>query len=109
PMLRTGEGVPLTPRIPVSPAPMVSTDTAAQWKLVLAELWKRPSLGSQMERARLQASSSKEWVIALPDKFAVDAVQRSQVLIQETVAKIVGHALGVRFVQGDKGPVDEPE
>src|SRR5258708_7937158 len=102
---------------PPSPSPTrgqgkvmeTSQESSSQWKQLLAELWKRPLVGSQMERARLQSASDKEWVIALPDKFAVDLVSRSQALIQETLAKIIGHPVNLRFIQGGPAPANEAD
>jgi DNA polymerase-3 subunit gamma/tau len=96
PLTSAGNDVPVAPVSPAAP----SGDTAAQWKQLLAELWKRPLVGSQMDRARLQSANEKEWVIAFPDKFAMDLVQRSKALIEETLAKIAGKSMLVRFVQG---------
>jgi len=74
-----------------------SADSAALWKQLLAELWKKPSVASHMERAYLKSAGS-EWVIAFVDRFAMDAVARSQSFIQETIQKIAGKAIPLRFV-----------
>jgi DNA polymerase III subunit gamma/tau len=91
------------------PSSSGAKDVSAQWKQLLAELWKRPTLGSHMERAKLQSSSDKEWVIVFPDKFAVDSVSRSQTLIQETLSKITGAFTRVRLVQSERPVAPEPE
>jgi DNA polymerase-3 subunit gamma/tau len=104
-----------SPRQEVSRGPEVSSPTTldsplmtagnddkvivAPWKQFLAELWKRPLVGSQIERARLQEATESEWVIALPDKFAADLLQRSQTLIQDSLSKVLGRPMRVRWVQ----------
>lgn len=72
-------------------------DAASLWKQLLAELWKKPSVASHMERAYLK-SVGGEWVIAFVDRFSMDAVVRSQSFVQETIQKIAGRPFPVRFV-----------
>ena len=99
-----------SPRLRVSAsADAAPPESASQWKQLLAELWKRPAVGSQMERARLQSVSDKEWTIAFPDKFGMDLAQRSQALIQDALSKILGRSVAVRLVQGGPAPRDESE
>jgi hypothetical protein len=84
-----------------------SGDTNAQWKQLLAEMWKKPLVGAQLERARLQGATEKEWVIAFPDRFGLDTVQRSHGLLLETLMKIVGRPMGARLTQMDRPPKEE--
>jgi hypothetical protein len=79
-----------------SPAP---SDAAALWKKLLAELWKKPSVASHMERAHLKSTSAAEWVIGFTDAFAMSSVQRSQVFLEETAAAVAGRPIKIRIIQ----------
>jgi len=84
---------------PIRPLPDTSGNQADLWKRFLAELWKKPSVASHMERARLQSATGSEWVIGFVDAFAMASVQRSQSFLEETAAALAGHPVKVRFVQ----------
>jgi len=60
-----------------------------------------------MERARLKNATEKEWTISFGDKFAMDAVQRSQAFIQETLDRLVGQRIQMRYVQEARSPNEE--
>ena len=51
-----------------------------------------------MERAYLKTATEGEWIVSFPDKFAMDSVQRSQPFIQETVNRIAGKHIILRYV-----------
>jgi Na+-transporting NADH:ubiquinone oxidoreductase subunit NqrA len=68
------------------------------WKRFLSELWKKPSVASHMERARLKSATETEWVISFVDAFAMGSVQRSQVFLEETVTALAGRPVKIRFV-----------
>jgi hypothetical protein len=92
-----GDDVKRTP-ITGGATPLPS-DTAALWKKLIAELWKKPSVASHLERAHLKSATATEWVIGFADAFALASVQRNQVFLEETIAAVAGHPLKVRFVQ----------
>lgn len=77
-------------------------DVRKMWKQLLAELWKKPAVASQMERARLKSNTDNDWLIGLPDQFALDSVSRSQSFLSEVLAKIAGKPIRVRL-EIDKG------
>jgi DNA polymerase-3 subunit gamma/tau len=79
--------------------PSLPSDTAALWKQLISELWKKPSVASHMERARLQSATASEWVIGFVDAFAMASVQRSQGFLEETAAAVAGRPIRIRFVQ----------
>ena len=85
----------LTP--PLSHSPAHAVDTPALWKKLLAELWKKPSVAAQMERASLKSSTDSDWVVAFTDKFAMDSLQRSHLFIQESLVKLAGHPMRLRL------------
>lgn len=91
--------VPSVKPAPAAPIVRPTGDTAAQWKQFITELWKRPGVASQMERARLKSATDQEWVVAFGDKFAMDSAQRSQTFIQEVLLKVTGSRVSVRYVQ----------
>jgi len=84
------------PAVTSSTAPMTG-DPVALWKRFLAEVWKKPSVASHLERAHLKSAQPTEWVIGFSDKFAMDTVQRSLPFIQDTLAALMGVSLRVRF------------
>jgi DNA polymerase-3 subunit gamma/tau len=88
--------------------PPLDVSTAGQWKALLSELWKRPLVGAQLERARLQSAAESEWVIAFQDRFGLDMAQKSLSLIQESVAKIAGKPVKVRLVQASVAAEPDP-
>jgi len=71
---------------------------AALWKQWIAELWKKPAVASHLERARLKTATEAEWLISFADKFAMDSAQRSQQFIQETLERLAGRRIVVRYV-----------
>jgi hypothetical protein len=77
----------------------VPNDTAALWKKLLSELWKKPSVASHMERAHLKSATATEWVIGFVDSFAMSSVQRNQVFLEEMTAVVAGRPIKVRIVQ----------
>ena len=101
-----------SPRLPVSPAPTpaiarspglpvapsMDVTAAALWKQWIAELWKKPAVASHLERARLKTATDAEWLISFADKFAMDSAQRSQQFIQETLERLAGRRIVVRYV-----------
>jgi hypothetical protein len=64
-----------------------------------------------MERAYLKSAAGNEWVVSFSDKFAMDSVQRSQPFIQETVNRIAGRHIILRYIQEARAAKDtsEPE
>jgi DNA polymerase-3 subunit gamma/tau len=98
------------PSAPVPSAPTVldsgaTTDTADLWKRLIAELWKKPTVASNMERAHLKTATESDWLIGFADAFAMASVQRGQAFLEETLAAVAGRRIRVRFVQQ---PVAEP-
>lgn len=77
----------------------LDTDTAGLWKRFIAEVWKRPSVASHLERARLKSANGGEWVISFADAFAMSAVQRAQGFILETLTALTGQNVRVKFIQ----------
>jgi len=90
-----------------SPSHPVSTssslDAPALWKRFLAEVWKKPSVASHLERARLKSAEGSDWVISFTDPFAMAAVQRAQSFVVETLTILAGQPIRVKFSQ------DEPD
>src|SRR5439155_22921133 len=84
------------PRLPSGGRPSAGPDV---WKRFLAELWKKPSVASQMERAHLKSATASEWVIGFLDAFAMASVQRNQGFLEETAAALAGGPVAMRFVQ----------
>jgi hypothetical protein len=82
-----------------APAAPVSSDVASLWKRFIAEMWKKPSVASHLERAHLKSATEKEWVIGFVDTFAMESVLRHQVFLDDTATIVVGHPLKVRLVQ----------
>jgi DNA polymerase-3 subunit gamma/tau len=87
---------PINSSVPDSPLP---SDMAGQWKKLIAELWKKPTVASHMERAHLKSATAAEWVIGFADAFAMASVQRNQIFLEETVAAVAGGPVRVRLVQ----------
>lgn len=79
-------------------APPVAADPAGVWKRFLAEAWKKPSIASHLERARLRSMTATEWTIGFPDAFAMAAVQRAQSFIEELAQKLTEQPVRVKFV-----------
>lgn len=110
PAAQRSEAVSMTPAAVSTSLPSLGEGRellAAQWKQLLAELWKRPAVGSHMERARLKNATATEWVVTFGDPFALDSVQRSIAFIAETLAKIVGHPVAVRLLQEPRSSDEE--
>ena len=82
-----------------SVASVPASDTASLWKSFLAELWKKPSVASHMERAHLKSAGAEEWVIGFVDAFAMASVARAQTFLVDTAAAVAGRAIKVRLVQ----------
>jgi len=108
PTAALGDDIKFTPSVPQSPPaespnhPVIDSSAAASavlWKQLVAELWKKPAVASQMERSYLKTAQASEWVVAVPDKFALDSLQRSQSALLETLARIAGRSMTLRFVQ----------
>lgn len=91
PSLATGEG----------------KDVTTLWKQLLAELWKKPAVASQMERARLKSANEADWLIGLPDPFALDSVNRSLAFVTEVLTKIAGKPIRVRVELDKRAPGDD--
>jgi DNA polymerase III subunit gamma/tau len=82
-------------------APMAAAspqESAALWKKFLSELWKKPAVASHMERAYLKSATAKEWFISFSDQFAMDSVQRSLSFLQETIDRLAGQRILLRFL-----------
>jgi len=87
------------PALSTSPASPVASDVTDLWKRLLAELWKKPTVASHLERAHLKSATAAEWVIGFADAFAMSSVQRNQAFLEETVAAVAGRPIKVRLVQ----------
>jgi len=81
-----------------SPDPVIPSDTAALWKKLITDLWKKPSVASHLERAHLKSATATEWVIGFSDAFAMASVQRNQAFLEETAAAVVGSPIKIRLV-----------
>ncbi len=86
-----------TPRHPDTP---LQASASELWKRLLAELWKKPTVASHMERAALKSATDKVWVIEFADAFALSTMERNKVFLTETLAVLAGQALELRLVQG---------
>jgi hypothetical protein len=51
-----------------------------------------------MERAYLKSATAKEWFISFSDPFAMDSVQRSLSFLQETIDRLAGQRILLRFL-----------
>lgn len=78
--------------------PSSAVDIPQLWKQFLTELWKKPTVASHVERARLAKASDSEWVIGFSDRFAMETVQRSQSFIDQTLSAAFGRPMRVRYV-----------
>jgi DNA polymerase-3 subunit gamma/tau len=81
-----------------SEAPL-AVDAAALWKRFLAEVWKKPSVASHLERARLKSTAGDLWTIAFTDAFAMGAVQRAQTFVTDTLSELAGYPIRVKYSQ----------
>jgi len=94
------------PPRPITPSPTLSSpppaaDAAALWKRFLAEVWKKPSVASHLERARLKSVAGSMWTISFSDAFALGAVQRAQSFVVEILTELSGQPVNVKFVQAE--------
>src|SRR5439155_22993690 len=87
------------PTVARNDGPDVPSTSPDVWKRFLAEIWKKPSVASQMERAQLKSATASEWVIGFLDAFAMASVQRNQGFLEETAAALAGEPVAMRFVQ----------
>ncbi len=83
----------------VDPEPPSALDATALWKRFLAEVWKKPSVASHLERARLKSAVGDLWTIAFTDAFAMNAVQRAQSFVSDTLTELAGQPVRVKFTQ----------
>ncbi len=89
---------------PSGEPPLAAADL---WKRLLAELWKKPTVASHMERAALKSATDKEWVIEFADAFGLSTMERNKGFLAETLATLAGKPMMLQFVQGAPERRDE--
>lgn len=101
PPLASSSATPLPPHspTPIQAAAPLPTDAAGLWKRLLAEVWKKPTVGSHLERAALITATDKEWVIASTDAFGLATLERNKAFLSETLQAVAGRFIPIRFVQ----------
>lgn len=89
---------PVAAAAPVASEP-IPTDAAGLWKKLLSEVWKKPTVGSHLERAALKSATEKEWIITSTDAFGITTLERNKQFLMETLNGIAGKTIVIRLQQ----------